>query len=210
VYLIEYEVDTLYLDSADLSRRVLIDLSVSGFCCEECGGMFPERTAWIGPKAPAAMQVTWGDLAASPWRWVAARTRTVATNESVDAAARPGNAQVFEVRMDNPEDQDELNLRLGASKAWEDAKKRFPVGQRVRGVVTHHHHFGIFVDLGDELAVGLVQITDFVDEGRMTPEQYPAIGESVATVVLGHANASHKQVWLGMRPSQLDRSRTDR
>jgi hypothetical protein len=73
VYLVEYEVDTLYLDPKNLDRR--IDIAFSGFRCEACGGEFPERTAWIGPKAPAAMQVTWRDLAASPWRWIAARTR---------------------------------------------------------------------------------------------------------------------------------------
>jgi hypothetical protein len=75
VYLVEYEVDTLYLDPVNLDRRVGINIGVSGFCCDECGGMFPERIAWIGPKAPEAMQVTWQDLVASPWRWVAARTR---------------------------------------------------------------------------------------------------------------------------------------
>jgi predicted Fe-S protein YdhL (DUF1289 family) len=79
VYLVEYEVDTLYLDSENLSRRMSIDLEVSGFLCEGCGGAFPERMAWIGAKAPESMQVTWEDLAASPWRWVATRTRESAS-----------------------------------------------------------------------------------------------------------------------------------
>lgn len=75
VYLIEYEVDTLYLDGGDLGRRIDCNLGVSRFHCEGCGVEFPEGTAWIGLKAPAAMRVRWQDLAASPWRWVAARTR---------------------------------------------------------------------------------------------------------------------------------------
>jgi hypothetical protein len=74
VYLIEYEADTLYPDPANLGRRVAIDVGGSPFYCEECGGEFP-RSAWSGPKALEAMQVTWRDLAVSPWRWVAARTR---------------------------------------------------------------------------------------------------------------------------------------
>jgi hypothetical protein len=78
VYLVEYEVDTLYLDPANLDRRLSINIGVSSFRCEGCGGDFPARTAWIGPKAPETMQVTWQDLAASPWRWVAARTRDAA------------------------------------------------------------------------------------------------------------------------------------
>ena len=76
VYLIEYEVDTLYLDPANLDRRLSINIGgVSGFTCEHCGGAFPENTPWIGKKAPEAMQVTWKDLESSPWYWVAAKTR---------------------------------------------------------------------------------------------------------------------------------------
>jgi hypothetical protein len=57
---------------------------------------------------------------------------------------------------------------------WDEAKQRFPVGTRVRGIVTRHCPFGVFVDLGDPDATGLIQIVDFLDEGRMTPDQYPA------------------------------------
>ena len=62
IYLIEYEVDTLYLDPAQLDRRVGINISVTVFRCEGCRGEFPQ-TGWISPKAPEVMQVTWGDLA---------------------------------------------------------------------------------------------------------------------------------------------------
>src|SRR5262245_28816360 len=67
VYLIEYEVDTLYLDAGNLERRVALPIDDSAFSCPRCGGTFP-ATAWIGPKASETMQVTWQDLAASPWR----------------------------------------------------------------------------------------------------------------------------------------------
>lgn len=75
IYLVEYEVDTLYVDPENLTRRFGIDIGVSGYSCEECGGAFPERTPWIGKKAPESMQVTWKDLQSSPWRWVSANTR---------------------------------------------------------------------------------------------------------------------------------------
>ena len=88
---------------------------------------------------------------------------------------------------------------------WEAAKKRFPAGRVVHGTVSAHCPFGIFVDLGDPIATGLVQITEFLDSGRMTPEQYPAIGERVTAVVLGHTDEGRKQVWLCMRPSILQR-----
>ncbi len=75
VYLAEYEVDALYLDADDLSKRISVVDCPHNFSCTRCGGRFPETGAWIGPKAPPEMQVTWEDLAASPWRWVTSRTR---------------------------------------------------------------------------------------------------------------------------------------
>lgn len=86
---------------------------------------------------------------------------------------------------------------------WDEAKKRFPVGARVHGIVVHHAPFGIFVDLADPVAMGLVQITEFSDEGRMTIEQYPPIGAPIEAVVIGHTDDNRKQVWLCMRPSVL-------
>jgi|SRR5262245_22160987 len=75
VYLVEYEVDTLYVDAAKLERRVALKPSVWRWKCDGCDGAFPEMTPWIGPTAPESMQVTWQDLAASPWRWITLKTR---------------------------------------------------------------------------------------------------------------------------------------
>lgn len=75
VYLLEYEVDTFYLDAMDLTRRAGLTNQGSTFRCVQCGAAFPAGVAWIGARAPAEMQVTWDMLAASPWRWVTARTR---------------------------------------------------------------------------------------------------------------------------------------
>ena len=86
---------------------------------------------------------------------------------------------------------------------WEEAKARFPVGTKVSGVVTQHRPFGIFVDLGDPVALGLVQITEFLDSGRMTSEQYPPVGTTIEAVVLGHTEEERKQVWLCMKPSRV-------
>ena len=86
---------------------------------------------------------------------------------------------------------------------WEEALQRFPIGCRVNGFVTAHRPFGIFVDLGDPVALGLVQITDFLDEGRMTPEQYPPIGATIRAVVLGHTDDRRKQIWLSLKPSRI-------
>lgn len=78
IYLIEYEVDTLYLDPMDLRRRVPINIGVSSFHRQGCGEDLPGNTPWIGSNAPESMQVTWHDLSSSPWSWISARTRNVA------------------------------------------------------------------------------------------------------------------------------------
>jgi ribosomal protein S1 len=72
---------------------------------------------------------------------------------------------------------------------WEEAKKRFPVGARVRGVV-------------DPVATGLIEIVHFRDEGRMTPDQYPPIGATVEAVVLDYLD-TNRQVRMSVRPSHF-------
>jgi hypothetical protein len=52
IYLVECEVDTLYLDPMDLSRRLAINIGASGHECETCKQNLPEKIPWIGPKAP--------------------------------------------------------------------------------------------------------------------------------------------------------------
>src|SRR4051794_27883897 len=89
---------------------------------------------------------------------------------------------------------------------WEEIKHRFPKGRVVTGTVSEHHPFGLFVDLGDPAAKGLVQITVFADEGRMTPEHYPPVGMSITALVLGHTDERRKQVCLSVKPSQLKES----
>jgi ribosomal protein S1 len=86
---------------------------------------------------------------------------------------------------------------------WEEAKQWFPVGCRVRGVVAQHCPFGVFVDLGDPVARGLLEITEFLDEGRMTSEQYSPVGAPIEAVVLGHTDEHRKQVWLSVLPNRI-------
>ena len=71
------------LDYAEILRRGGANCGDEDFAlckCPSCGRVscdarFPFSGAWIRPRAPEAMQVTWADLAASPWRWVTLATR---------------------------------------------------------------------------------------------------------------------------------------
>lgn len=87
-------------------------------------------------------------------------------------------------------------------QSWKEIKDSLKLGTKLRGVVTKHFPFGIFVALTGIKFTGLVQITDFKDEGVMTPCEYPAVGSSVDVVVLGFKETG-QQIWLGMKSSQL-------
>jgi ribosomal protein S1 len=90
---------------------------------------------------------------------------------------------------------------------WEAAKQALPIGTRQRARVTQHRPFGIFVDIPNFQFQGLVQITEFKDEGKMTVAEYPPIERVVEAVVLGFKEFG-SQIWLGMKPSQLCRCQT--
>jgi len=92
------------------------------------------------------------------------------------------------------------------TQSWDEIKDFLKVGTKLKGVVTKHFPFGIFVALPGIKFTGLVQIPDFKDEGHMTPSDYPAVGSSVDVVVLAFKETG-QQIWLSMKPSQLNQSK---
>ncbi|MDB9509788.1 S1 RNA-binding domain-containing protein [Kamptonema animale CS-326] len=89
---------------------------------------------------------------------------------------------------------------------WNQVKSKYRLGELIHGKVQHHAPFGIFVNIGDEKVQGLVQITDFVDTGDMTPEMYPDIGSPIGAVVIGYTQDDRNQIWLSVKPSVLQKA----
>lgn len=89
---------------------------------------------------------------------------------------------------------------------WNQVKSNYRLGELIHGKVEHHAPFGIFVDIGDNLVRGIVQITDFVDSGDMIPEMYPDIGSPIGAVVVGYTEDDRNQVWLSVKPSVLQKA----
>jgi ribosomal protein S1 len=94
---------------------------------------------------------------------------------------------------------------IKSQTAWEELKDSLRIGTKVRGKVLRHAPFGIFVSLPGIPFDGLVQITDFKDTGRMTPNEYPALESTIDAIVLGFKETGN-QIWLGMKPSQMCRA----
>lgn len=89
---------------------------------------------------------------------------------------------------------------------WNQVKANYRLGELIHGKVEHHAPFGIFVNIGDENVRGIVQITDFVETGDMTPEMYPDIGSPIGAVVIGYTEDERNQVWLSVKPSVLQKA----
>jgi ribosomal protein S1 len=91
---------------------------------------------------------------------------------------------------------------MNKDQAWETIKQTIRVGTLVRGIVTYHAPFGIFVAIPDCSFEGLVLIANFKDSGTMTPDEYPPVGSPIEGVVLAFKDKGN-QISLGMKPSQL-------
>jgi ribosomal protein S1 len=89
---------------------------------------------------------------------------------------------------------------------WQKIKSKYRLGELIHGTVEYQVPFGIFVSLDDEAVKGLVQITDFVDSGDMTPEMYPDIGSPIGAVVVGYTEDDRNQIWLSVKPSVLQKA----
>jgi ribosomal protein S1 len=89
---------------------------------------------------------------------------------------------------------------------WNQVRSKYRLGELIHGTVEYHAPFGIFVDLGDGRIRGIVQITDFVESGDMTPEMYPDIGSPIGAVVVGYTEDDRYQVWLSVKPSVLQKA----
>ena len=85
---------------------------------------------------------------------------------------------------------------------WQTTKDALAVGSHVRCRVKEHRPFGVFTAIRDVPFDGLIQITEFRDAGPMSPREYPPIGSEVEAVVLGFKEHG-RQIWLGVKPSQL-------
>jgi predicted RNA-binding Zn-ribbon protein involved in translation (DUF1610 family) len=73
VYLLEYEVDTVYLNPLDLSERK--PAFEESFDCVRCGRRVPDDSPWVGSRQDRRFAVSWDELSSSEWRWITERTR---------------------------------------------------------------------------------------------------------------------------------------
>ena len=92
------------------------------------------------------------------------------------------------------------------SNKWQQIKSMYPLGHFVRGQVEFHAPFGIFLTIDDSEIKGLIKIPDFLDEGEMSTDMYPAIGKTVGAVVVGYNESNRYEIYLSAKPSVLHKA----
>lgn len=80
---------------------------------------------------------------------------------------------------------------------WEVARTKYPVGENLSGKVIQHAPFGFFVDIGDPILKGIVQITDFRKE-KSSQADFPSIGTEISAKVVAYTQDDRFQIWLTM------------
>lgn len=95
-----------------------------------------------------------------------------------------------------------LWVQMVNAQLWNETKNYLKPGTKLKGVVTKHFHWGIFVTLPGIQFQGIVELKDFKDKITTASSEFPAVGSSVDVVVLEFKEQG-QQIWLGMKPSQL-------
>jgi ribosomal protein S1 len=85
---------------------------------------------------------------------------------------------------------------------WEGIEDKYKIGTFIRGKVVQHMHFGICLDIGEPGVKGSIGIGNFVDEGEMREDLYPAIGSTVGGVIYGYSEEG-RQINLSATPSAI-------
>ncbi len=90
---------------------------------------------------------------------------------------------------------------------WPEIERLFPVESIVNCTVKWHVRFGVFVEIGHPVVLGLIELTEFLDERGVQPE-FPPIGSYLQAVVFDYRKENN-QIILIARPSVVEKAKTN-
>ncbi|CAN5722784.1 30S ribosomal protein S1 [soil metagenome] len=106
------------------------------------------------------------------------------------------NVQILEVNREK--ERVSLGLKQMLSNPWESIEGRFPVGQKVSGVVTKLVAYGAFVEV-EEGVEGLIHVSELSWTKRIArPSDVLTVGQKIEAQVLG-INKEERKISLGVR-----------
>ena len=89
---------------------------------------------------------------------------------------------------------------------WAEVERLFPVGSIVNCKAKFHVNFGVFADIGHPVVMGLVEVTEFLDEAYVQPE-YPPIGSYFPAVVFDY-RPENNEIKLIAKPSVIEKAKS--
>ncbi len=105
------------------------------------------------------------------------------------------------LNIDRDSEKVALGLKQMAENPWENIEGRFPIGERIQGVVVNIVAYGAFVKL-DEGIEGLVHISEMSWTKRVNhPSEVISVGEEVEVVVLD-INKDKQEISLGIKQAE--------
>ncbi|OPX21178.1 MAG: 30S ribosomal protein S1 [Desulfobacca sp. 4484_104] len=108
------------------------------------------------------------------------------------------------LNIDKENERFSLGIKQLTPDPWDTIEQRYPVGQRVNGVVTNITDFGLFVEL-EEGIEGLVHISELSrDKNKATQIQ---VGD-VITVKVVNVSARDRKIGLSIRKLESEEERT--
>ena len=95
-----------------------------------------------------------------------------------------------------------LNLNM-SNEHWDNFEEKHNPGDLIKGVITTHANYGLFVDLGHEPLLGFIPVPNIFDEPvHRYWEHYPPIGRRITARIKGFRR-DNNQVYLSIKPSDL-------
>jgi small subunit ribosomal protein S1 len=119
-------------------------------------------------------------------------------------AVSPGDeVQVKVLKVDREKHRISLGMKQLEPDPWQDAQKKYPVGERVRGRVSKLMDFGAFVELEPGVE-GLIHISEMSWTKRVRhPKEVLKVDDWVEAAVLD-VQLAEQRISLGLRQTQPD------
>jgi len=120
-----------------------------------------------------------------------------------EAVSSGDEVQVKVLKVDREKQRISLSMKHLEADPWQDADKKYPAGERVRGRVTKLMDYGAFIELEPGVE-GLIHISEMSWTRRIHhPKEILKVGDWVEAAVLD-VQISEQRISLGLRQTQAD------
>jgi small subunit ribosomal protein S1 len=128
-------------------------------------------------------------------------TKRVAKAADALAVGQEVDAVILNINKD--EQKISLGIRQTEANPWQRVQERYPIGQRVKGVVRNFTSYGAFIELEPGID-GMIHVSDMSWTRKVNhPSEVLKKAEEVEAVVL-EVDASQQRISLGLKQAQHD------